>query len=278
MRLFNRSQPEEDPPAPIEGQEPQADPQGGDPTPSAAEETQQVEEPWIPDGTDLNTLYAADGSPLYTDSDGNAVDGEGYLIPPTRPQDAVPTADPTAGGEAPAAPVRSWQPLIAGGLVTEQDVAEAEEVGITPEQVRFLQKMQTKITSHVVAASRQQQKAAAQAGVPDALLAASEDFTEQVPVELRGTPQGARIAAYMAIEADATETGDLRASMEKFFGGAKNPTPQKERGLIPASAVPTSPRANPDVLNTATRGRTRMVGGLREDQVSAIQAARKPRV
>lgn len=277
MRLFNRSQPEEDPNAPIEGQDPQADPQGGDPNPPAADPIEPPEEPWIPEGTDLDTLYAGDGSPLYVDADGRAVDGEGYLIPPTRPQDAVPTAEPTAGGE-PAPPARTWQPLLANGLVTEQDIAEAESLGIAPEQVQFFQKMQARVASHVVAASRQQQKAAAQAGVPDALLAASEDFTEQVPVELRGTPQGARIAAYMAIEADAAETGDLRASMEKFFGGVKNPTPQRERSLIPASAVPTSPRANPDVLNTATRGRARMVGGLREDQVSAIQAARKPKV
>lgn len=269
MRLFGREPDVQEPP----------DSQVSEPVPEQTYEPVTLTEDQLREA-DLGTLYNEDGGPLYRWGDGTPCDVDGNIIPETRPDFTAPPATATPTPEPEAARPALTSPFAQGIATTEELEQWSEAVGGT-QALGVIEQLAYRMASKLVAADRQQRRATSQLGLAPEVIDEYTDRISQVehmvPANLRGTKEGAIMAASLAAGLEAWENGGDLGSVYRRLGGVQNQTvaPQSnqpvQRQPLPPSAVTHVPNASPTSVRMAMpRQPQRTVAGLTESQRDVI--------
>lgn len=278
MRLFGRTETDDNAPDPkdsnLDPNAVQPDPDGdggGEPDPgyqpvSLTEDQLRT--------ADLDTIYFEDGTPRYELDDGTPCDSEGNIIPANRPDFGAPSPIPTT---EPAAPALT-SPFAQGFGTEQQRQAWASRLG-GEEQVSVVAEMAYSMASQMIAADRQQRRAASQLGIPAEVV---DEYTDRmgrvehmVPPDLKGTDKGATLAVMLAATLESWEEGkDLKTVLRKLSGenapAAQPKAPPTKPALTPSQTGHT-PNASPVSVRAANRSRAQStIAGFSRDELDEI--------
>lgn len=171
-------------------------------------------------------------------------------VEPDAEVEPVETAEPVAAAETPilpstveteTAPTDTRIPATSPyanlpGVFTDEE-RQSLEAYLPPEVIATLEKAtdrRSKQISHAaIQAYEQQQDEATELGIPASFMRDVRTYADRVPEEVRGTKQGAQVAAMYGIYDRAQKSGDFIGELEKFVKAAR---PAPETPVKPAAA------------------------------------------
>lgn len=164
---------------------------------------------------------------------------------PTPAPAARPVQAPYAGIEAPNAPIFQEGELQVLGEYLPNDVTQIIQNAITRREDAMKTHYEQRVNAAIQAFEGQQQYAR-ENGIPDAYIPDVRRYSNSVPENLRGTPQGARMALLMGLYDRAEQTGgDINTELANYLSVARPvaPVPAAQPPRVTTQAKPISPEA-----------------------------------